>query len=92
MTKKYTVESSTIVRKILGRPSGSDNPVLKLTKTITAKTMASKCEIHVERGIMKSMGDKLPKNRDSDIYANSKRGDLLNMHRLKAWRGICGIS
>lgn len=33
MTRKYMVESSTIVRKMLGRPSCSDNPApdLKLT-------------------------------------------------------------
>jgi len=56
MTKKYTVASSRIVRKIPGRPFGSDNavpndnPVPKLMKTITEKVMASKSEIHVERG------------------------------------------
>jgi len=49
MTKKYTVASSRIVRKIPGRPPGSDNSVLRLMKTITEKAMTSKSEVHVER-------------------------------------------
>jgi len=38
------------------------------------------------------MRGELPKNKDSDMYANSKRGDLVNTHRRYAGRGICGIS
>lgn len=37
------------------------------------------------------MCGKLPKNRDSDIYASSRRGDLVYIHRLYASRGISGI-
>lgn len=82
MTRKYTVESSKIVRKIVGRPSCNDSPVLKLTKTITEKIMASKSEAHVERGISENVDNKSPKNKDSDMYTSSKRGDLVNMHKL----------
>ena len=82
MTKKYTVESSKIARKIVGRPSCNDSPVLKLTKTMTEKIMASVNGAHVERLISDDVGDGLPKNSDSDIYTSSKRGDLVNMHRL----------
>jgi hypothetical protein len=57
MTKKYTVESSTIVRKILGWPPGSEIPVLMLTKTITANIMASESEVQAERGIPKDGGE-----------------------------------
>lgn len=42
MTKKYTVASSNIIRKMPGWPFGSDNPVLRLMKTTTEKAMASK--------------------------------------------------
>jgi len=42
MTKKYTVESSTIVRRMVGWPPGSEVPVLMLMKTITENIMASK--------------------------------------------------
>jgi len=56
MTKKYTVESSTIVRTILGRPLRSSNPALKLAKTITEKIMASESGVHVERGISDDAG------------------------------------
>jgi len=30
---------------------------------------------------MRAMIDMLPKNRDSDMYAVSRRGDLVNTHR-----------
>jgi len=98
MTKKYTVASSRIVCKIPGRPFGSDNavpnndPVPKLMKTITGKAMASKSKIHVEQGKLEDRCGELPKNKDSDMYANSKRGDLVNTHKWYAGRGICGIS
>ena len=82
MTKKYTVESSRIVRKIVGRPSCSDKPVLKLTKTIAEKIMASEIGDPIEREISDGGGDGLPKNSDSDMYTSSNRGDLVNMHRL----------
>lgn len=72
MTKKYTVASSRIVRKMPGRPSGSDNPVPRLMNIITEKAMTSKSEVHVERERLKDVCDKLPKNRDSDTYASSK--------------------
>jgi len=49
MTKKYTVASSRIVRKMPGRPSGNDNPVRTLMKMITEKVMTSKSEVNVER-------------------------------------------
>jgi len=50
MTKKYTVESSKIARKIVGRPSCNDNPVLKLTKTIAEKIMASESGTQLSEG------------------------------------------
>jgi len=63
MTKKYTVASSKIVRKMPGRPSGSDgpfaneNPVPKLTKTTTEKAMASKNGVSVETKTLEDVGD-----------------------------------
>jgi hypothetical protein len=48
MTKKYAVESSTIVRKMLGRLPCSNDQVLKLTQMITKKIMESENEAHAE--------------------------------------------
>ena len=80
MTKKYTVASSRMVRRMPGRPPGSDNPVLKLMKTTTEKAMASKDRGRAEREIPEDVGDQLPKNRDSDMYAVSTGGELVNIH------------
>jgi len=54
--------------------------------------MESGNEVHVEWRTLENVDERLPKNRDSDMYASSKRGDLVNIHKLKAWRGISGIS
>ena len=72
MTKKYTVASSTIVRKIPDRPSGSDNPALKLMKMITEKAVKSNSEVQVDGGMSEEMRDKSPKNSVSDTYASSR--------------------
>lgn len=85
------VESFTIVRKMLGWPPGNEIPVLMLTKAMTENIMASECELRVEPGILENVSENLPKNRDSDMYASSRRGDLGNIHKLYASRGICGI-
>jgi len=79
MTKKYTVASSMIVRKIPGRPSHGDNPVPKLAKITTEKAVASKSEVAL-RGKCQGAGDQLPKNRESVMYIISKRGALANSH------------
>ena len=55
MTKKYMVESSTIVRRMLG---WLEIPVLMLTKTITENVRASESKVHVERGILKNVDGK----------------------------------
>ena len=68
------------------RPPGSDNPipndgpVPKLMKTTTEKAMASKRGVRVKGQMQEDARDRLPKNRESDIYAVSKRGDLVNVH------------
>ena len=79
------VASSKIVCKIPGRPSGRDNwgpnenPVPKLMKMTTENAMASENGARVEREIQEDVDNQLLKNRESDMYAASKRGDLVNI-------------
>lgn len=44
--------------------------------------MASERFVFSEGSFSENTGDKLPKNRDSDTYATSKRGDPVGMHSL----------
>ena len=81
MTKKYTAASSKIVRRMPGRPPVSDNPFPKLMNTTAEKAITSNNGAYVEREISEDVGDHLPKNRDSDTYAISKRWDLVDPHR-----------
>ena len=82
ITKKYAVASSRIVRRIPGRPPGSDSPVAndkpvpKLTKTTTEKAMASGNGVRAEGGVAEDVGVQLPKNSEIDMYVIPMRGDL----------------
>ena len=60
-------------------------------KTTTEKAMVSKKGIRIERQMPEGVDDQSPKSRESDMYAVSKRGDLVNTHTRWAWRGS-GIS
>ena len=81
MTKKYTVASSKIVRRIPDRPSRNGDPARKPMKMITANIMMSENGARVERKMPEEAGGQLPKNRESDTYAVSKRRDPGPSHR-----------
>lgn len=56
-------------------------PGFEADETNHKKTVASKREVHVKRGISEDAGDELSKNRDCDTYTGSEQGCLVNMHR-----------